>query len=247
MKELPFGVQSWCFRKYTDNTQVAQRVKTIGLNKIELCGIHGDFNDPEGFKEVIKIYASEGVSITSIGVQTFEGRDHEAKWFESAALAGAKHLSAHVRIATYPAAIAKLRRWSREFGIKVGLHCHGGYMFGGSPDVLKHLVDLGAPEVGITIDTAWCMQIGPHQGNPVSWVEQFGSAIHGVHYKDFRFEPNGQWRDVVVGTGTLDLPAFVAALRAHHFQGMSVIEYEADADNPVPALTACVQSMAEHF
>jgi len=48
---------------------------------------------------------------------------------------------------------------------------------------------------------------------------------------------------VVVGTGNLDLPGFVKALEETGFDGMAVIEYEADADNPVPALTECVKAM----
>jgi len=64
-----------------------------------------------------------------------------------------------------------------------------------------------------------------------------------VHFKDFVFERNGQWKDVVVGTGNLKLKAFADALQAGGFDGMAVIEYEADPENPVPALTECVKSM----
>jgi sugar phosphate isomerase/epimerase len=67
--------------------------------------------------------------------------------------------------------------------------------------------------------------------------------VYGVHYKDFVFDRRGKWSDVVVGTGNLDLPGFVQALDETGFNGMAVIEYEADADNPVPALTQCVNSM----
>jgi len=218
-------------------------VKEIGLDKIELCAVHADFNDPEGFKEIVKIYNDAGVSVVSLGVQTFQGKDDEEKWFECIKLAGAKHISAHLKIDSYERAIVKLRRWCREYEVKIGLHCHGGYMFGGSPDVLTHLVGLGGPEVGICIDTAWCMQIGPRRGNPVEWVRDFGSAIHSVHFKDFKFEKDGQWVDVVVGEGNLDLPEFVKALNETGFDGMSVLEYEADVENPVPALTRCVESM----
>lgn len=128
--------------------------------------------------------------------------------------------------------------------MRIGIHCHGGYMFGGSPDVIRHLLDLGGERIGVNIDTAWCMQVGPGHGDPVKWVrERFPGRIYGVHYKDFVFDRNGKWNDVVVGTGNLDLPAFVKALDETGFDGMAVIEYEADPENPVPALTECVQRM----
>lgn len=242
-KSLDFGVQSYCFRHFKDNATVAKKVRGIGLDKIELCAVHADFNKPEAFGDVVSIYKNEGVSIVSLGVQTFEGRELEKAWFECAAAAGAKHISAHFRVESFMTAIPKVRAWCREFGIKVGIHCHGGYQFGGSPDVLRYLVSLGGPEIGLFIDTAWCLQIGPNQGKPVEWAREFAGRITGVHYKDFTFEPNGQWKDVVVGTGNLDLPAFVQALDEGGFDGVAVIEYEADVENPDPALKRCVESM----
>ena len=242
---LDFGVQSFCFREFKDNAVVAEKVRAIGLNRIELCGAHADFSKVEAFGEVVQIYRQAGVSIVSIGVQMFDGQPGERAWFECAAAAGARHISCHFRVNTFMHAIPQVRAWCREFGIKVGLHCHGGYMFGGQPDVMRYLLDLGGPEVGLCIDTAWAMQIGPRNGNPVDWVKKFGGQIYGVHFKDFVFEPNGQWKDVIVGTGTLDLRAFSDALRESGFDGMSVIEYQADEKAPDAALKRCVESMRE--
>jgi sugar phosphate isomerase/epimerase len=110
--------------------------------------------------------------------------------------------------------------------------------------VIEHLLKLGGPNIGVNIDTAWCMQIGPWGGDPVQWVrERFKGRVYGVHYKDFVFDRRGKWEDVVVGTGNLDLPAFVRALEETGFDGMAVIEYEANPENPVAALTECVNRM----
>ena len=238
-----FGVQSYCFRNFKDNADVAKKVRQIGVNKLEICGVHADFLKPDEFKNVVKIYKEAGVEIVSLGVQTFVGADNEKSWFECAKIAGAKHISAHFRIDSYATAVPKTAKLAEEFGMRIGIHLHGGYMFGGSQDVVDHLMKVGGPRIGLNIDTAWCMQTGPHAGNPVKWVEKFAGRIYGVHYKDFLFDKNAAWHDVVVGTGNLDLPAFIKALEAAKFDGMAVIEYEADPENPVPALTECVNKM----
>jgi sugar phosphate isomerase/epimerase len=243
MKALDFGVQSYCFRNFKSNPDVAQKVREIGVDKIELCGVHADFNKPSAFKEVVKTYSDAGVSIISLGVQTFSGAANERDWFECAALAGAKHISAHFKVDSFTAAIAATQKLSDEFGIRVGIHCHGGYQFGGSPDVLEHLMKLGSPQIGLCIDTAWCLQIGPWQGKPVEWAKKYAGKIYGIHFKDFTFDRAGKWTDVVVGEGNLDLPAFIKELDAGGFDGAPVIEYEAEPENPVPALKNCVQSM----
>jgi sugar phosphate isomerase/epimerase len=238
-----FGVQSYCFREFKNNKDVAAKVREIGVDKVELCGVHANFHQLDTVKEATRIYKDAGVSIISLGVETFKGEANERDIFESAAIAGAKHISCHFQVDTFPKAIPHIQKLSDEFGIRVGIHCHGGYQFGGQPDVLDYLVKLGAPQIGVWIDTAWCIQIGPWQGKPVEWVKRYSGHIYGVHYKDFTFAPSGQWSDVVVGQGNLDLPAFIAALEAENFNGAAVIEYEADAHNPVPALTKCVQAM----
>jgi sugar phosphate isomerase/epimerase len=238
-----FGVQSYCFRETKENRAVARHVREIGLDKIEVCAVHANFNDLAAWKEIVATYQGEGVSIVSIGVQTFKGDERERDWFVCAAAAGAKHISAHLTPDSYLRAIPRVRKWSREFGVRVGLHCHGGYAFGGSPDVLEHLIGLGGPEIGLCMDTAWAMQIGPKHGDPVEWVKRFAGSLYGIHFKDFTFAKNGQWSDTVVGQGNLDLPALFAALDKARFGGMAVLEYEADPAGPVPALKRCVEAM----
>ena len=239
-----FGVQSFCFRNFKDNKTVAELTKKIGVNKIELCAIHADFDDVDAFKRVLDIYHKADVEVVSIGVQTFVGDvAREKKWFQCAKAAGAKHISAHFTVGTFNDAVPKAAKLCDQFGIRLGIHCHGGYMFGGSPDVLEYLIKLGGKNFGMNIDTAWCMQIGPY-GDPINWVrEKFKGKIFSVHYKDVVFDKRARWTDVVVGTGNLDLPKFVKALDETGFNGMAVIEYEADPDDPVPALTKCVKKM----
>lgn len=242
-KALDFGVQSWCFRNTKTNAELAQKVREIGVNKVELCGVHADFHNPSSWKEVVKTHSDAGISIVSIGVETLKGEAKERDLFEFVSLAGAKHISVHFQIDTFPQAIAQAQKLADEYGVRIGIHCHGGYMFGGQPDVLDYLIKIGAPQIGVNIDTAWCMQIGPNLGKPVEWVKRFAGHIYGLHYKDFTFDRNGQWHDTIVGEGNLDLPNFVKALDAANFDGMAVVEYEADPENPTPALKRCVEAM----
>jgi sugar phosphate isomerase/epimerase len=162
---------------------------------------------------------------------------------ECANLAGAKYITAHFKVDSFHTAVPKTAERAEQFGLHIPIHCHGGYMFGGSPDVLDHLMKIGGPRIGLCIDTAWCMQIGPKQGQPIEWAKKYADRLYGLHYKDFTFDRNAQWHDVVVGSGNLDLPNFVKTLNEVHFKGFCVIEYEADIENPVPALSKCVQQM----
>ncbi|MBC2607402.1 sugar phosphate isomerase/epimerase family protein [Pelagicoccus albus] len=237
------AVQSYCFREFKDNAEVASKVSEIGLRNIEVCAVHADFDNVSKWQEQLKCYEDAGISVVSIGVQTFVGKAEQESYFECAAAAGAKHISAHFQVGTFNQAIAQVKSWSDKYGIKVGIHCHGGYMFGGQPDVMELLVGLGSPQIGLCMDTAWAMQIGPNLGNPIDWAKKYAGRLYGIHFKDFIFESNAQWKDTIVGEGNLNLPGLLDELEAQSFEGVTILEYEADPENPVPALKACVEKM----
>ena len=224
---------------------MARQVQSLGLTQIELCGVHANFHDQPSWMGVVETYKTAGVTIVSLGVETLVGDKSERDIFQCAASAGARHISVHFKVDSFRPAIEQARRLSDEFGVRVGIHCHGGYMFGGQPDVLDYLISLGSPQIGLCIDTAWCMQIGPERGKPVEWVETYAGHIYGVHFKDFIFSQNGQWKDTVIGQGNLNLPAFIHALNRTGFDGVAILEYEGDPESPLPALHECVRAIAE--
>jgi sugar phosphate isomerase/epimerase len=236
------GVQSFCFRGFKDNAKVASLVREIGVSSIELCGVHIDFNDESSFDKVIATYADAGVKINSIGVQGFSGDEaKERDWFEFARRAGAQVISAHFSLDTLPKTIEVCQKLSAEYGVKLGIHNHGGYQWQGSSDALAYILKNSNDSIGLTIDTAWALDAGE---KPVEWVEKFAGRVYGFHIKDFVFDRARKPSDVVIGTGNLDLPALVAATQKTGFSGYAVIEYEGDVNDPVPALAECVKQFA---
>ncbi len=248
MKTLnDLGVQSFCFRDFKNNADVASKVCELGLTKIEVCNVHADFNDLESWKNILATYQDSGISVVSIGVQNFAGDESEEAWFECAAMAGAKHISAHFAVDSFTKTIEKVQNWCQKYSINIGIHNHGGYAFGGQLEVMKHLIKLGAPEIGLCLDTAWCLQIGPHQGHPEEWVETFPNNIYGVHFKDFTFDSNGQWHDTVIGEGNLNFPLLMKTLQKHQFKGVGILEFEGNPANPVPELKLCLEKMKPYL
>lgn len=235
------GVQSYCFRGFKDNARVASLVREIGANAIELCGVHIDFNDESQFDHVISTYKGAGVNIVSIGVQTLTGDEaKERKWFEFASRAGAKFISAHFTPGTIPEAYRVAERLAEKYDLRIGVHNHGGRHWLGSAETLSWVFSNTSDRIGLTLDTAWALDAGE---NPVAMAEKFGSRLYGLHIKDFVFDRARKPQDVVVGTGNLDLPGLLKVCGQANFNGFSVIEYEGDVDNPVPALTECVKQV----
>jgi sugar phosphate isomerase/epimerase len=233
------GVQSWSFRHFKTIGEMLAQVKAVGVSRIELCGAHAQFDDPTQHQVAIDACKAAGVEIVSIGVQSFNGDQKKEKhWFEFAKKAGATCISSHFNVENFREGAAVARALSEAYDIKVAVHCHGGYRFNGSVDEISHLIELGGGRIGLNIDTAWCLQSG---GDPVEWAKKFKGSVFGTHYKDFVFTPKGKWSECLIGDGALDLPTYVKTLDETGFDGFSVIEYEAEVENPGPTIKKAVE------
>lgn len=236
------AVQSYCYRGFRDRRELIRKIKETGLRRVELCGVHVDFNDEGSFQEVIQTFQGEGIEIVSIGVERF-GVDEAAarKRFEFARRAGCQVISADFQPATFLAALPMVYRLCEEYGVRLGIHNHGGYHWLGNGQMVEWVLSITRPCIGLMMDTAWALDA---RQDPVEWVKRFGGRIYGVHLKDFVFDRARRSSDVVVGTGNLDLKGLFGEMRSRGVNGLCILEYEGDVDNPVPALRRCVEQVA---
>lgn len=235
------GVQSYCFRHFKDNATTASLVKECGLAKIEICGVQVDFQDPASFDQAVATYRDAGVEIVSIGVNGLAGDEAaERNMFEFLKTAGAKFMAVDFKPDAVPGSFAVAEKLADEYDVRLAIHNHGGRHWLGSAQALEWVFARTSQRVGLCLDTAWALH--SHE-DPIAMVERFGERLYGVHVKDFTFDSAGQHTDVVVGTGNLDLVELSDAMNAVGFDGYVVLEYEADVEDPVPALTRCVQAV----
>ena len=241
---LNLAVQSYCYRDTKALPDLIAQIKATGLDATELCAVHANFGDPATHAATIAAFKTGGVRIAAIGVESMTGDEAKDRpRFEFCKAAGVPNLSISFGPELMDDGFAGLKRvdaLAAEYGVKVGIHNHGGYDWLGTEKILAYVFK-HTKHVGLHMDTAWAIDA---KQDPTKWVEQFADRLVGVHVKDFLYNERRQWRDVVIGTGILDLPAFVAKLNSVGFAGPLVIEYEGDAANPVPALRECVAKLA---
>ncbi len=235
------AVQSYCFRNFKDNRQVAELVKECGLTAIELCAVHADFADPAGFAQVLAVYREAGIRVVSIGVQTLGAEEAAVRpFFECVRMAGARFMSVTFPVDAVPAAYRTAEKLAEEYDVFLGIHNHGGRHWLGSAEMLGSVFRNTGPRIGLCLDTAWAIDSGE---DPVALAERFSERLYGLHIKDFLYDDHRRHRDVVVGTGILDLSALFRVLKAREFGGYAALEYEGDVENPAPALAACTRAV----
>lgn len=236
------AIQSFCLRGFDENEVVARKVGQCGLRAIELCSRHADLSDPEAFAKVVPVYRQAQVEIVSIGVVRLAGdMQKEKSYFESAARAGCKHISVDFDLRALPDCLAVADELAARYDVRLGIHNHGGRHWLGNAQTIEWVLSQTSDRIGLMLDTAWAMDA---REDPIAMMERFAGRLTGLHVKDFIFEPDGRGRDVVVGRGNLDLPRLFETAGRIGFGGLTILEYEGDVENPIPALSQCVESIA---
>lgn len=241
MKNLSpeLGIQSYCFRGSKELATVLARLKACGVATIELCRVHVDFTREEDFAAVIAQCRAAGVRIASLGVERFSGdAAQDRRLGEFARRAGAKVITADFDPGAGPDIWRGAEKFAEQYDLRLAIHNHGGRHWLGNAQMLARIFSQTSPRIGFCLDTAWALDA--HE-DPIALAEKFADRLYGVHLKDFVFDRAGKPADTILGEGNLDLPKMLALLKANDRTQSVIIEYEGDIENPVPALTQCVQ------
>ena len=231
------GIQSWCFRGLKTHEAVIDALKACGVSRLELSGAHYQTAKETNHKALVDLYKKGGITISAYGVclmSTDEARSRAS--FEFARAAGNKVLN----VAFGEGGREMADRLAKEYGIKAALHNHGRQDADGPVWRIEEHLAKSSLNVGLCLDTAWMIDSGE---DPLKIARQFKDRLYAVHVKDFVFKRDGKPEDVIVGTGNLDLKAFLAFLVEIDFGGVFTLEYEGDINDPVPATKKCVEAI----
>ncbi|MGR3593864.1 MAG: sugar phosphate isomerase/epimerase family protein [Limimaricola soesokkakensis] len=170
---------------------------------IEMCEA-----DPDGVAELAGVFGATRIFAPYL---TPEERPAEAQGWRDLA-----------------ARLAKCHEAMETRGLAFGWHNHD---FEITPladgSVPMEILLTEAPKIDWEADIAWIVRGG---GDPLDWIARHGQRITAAHFKDIA--PEGEkadedgWADA--GTGTLDWPAILAALKAQSACEILVAEH----DNP---------------
>ena len=129
-----------------------------------------------------------------------------------------------------------LGKFTEETGIKIAIHPHGPEYtrYPGWKAIYKTIFPLRLYDVGFCMDVGHVVRNGE---DPIEGILEMKDRIYGVHLKDI----DKQHRDVVIGTGIIDIGGILRTLGSINYQGVVSIEYEQpDGVDPMPGL---VQSL----
>ncbi len=228
---LKLGVASYSLRNFP-RTKAIEMVKALGTPYINLKSVHLPYElTPDDLAAGRREIEAAGLQIVGGGTITF-GKDTDddvRRYFEYAKGAGMP-----VMVATAdPAILPRVERFVKQYDIKVAIHNHGpeDKHFPSPYDVLKQVRNMD-PRMGLCIDIGHTVRTGT---DVVRAIADAGPRLLDMHAKDLR-DLTAKGSQCVVGEGAIPIAAIFDQLQAVHYAGYVNLEYEIDADDPLPGM-----------
>jgi sugar phosphate isomerase/epimerase len=233
-KPLPIklGICSYTFRNFT-RAQMLGFLKDLRLTDLNVKDTKDHLPmDPTAEAAALADYAAAGIKLHAAGAIYFP-KDDESDIrgkFEYAKRAGIKVIVAGDPT---PESLKWIERFVKEYDIRIAIHNHGPEdKFFPSPfDVLKAIKNLD-PRIGFCIDVGHAARAN---ANLVDAIHATGSRLYDMHIKDLTSFASKE-SQVAVGEGIMPVREIFKALIDIKYPGFVDLEYEINADNPMPGV-----------
>jgi len=232
---FPIGVQSYSLRAF-NTLEAVRHIQGLGLHYAEFYSKHLGLNASQGqINETKALLKKHGIALNAHGVSGFSA-NHEAnrKVFAFAKRAGIKNITANPQ----PNSFDSLEKLVKEFDIRICIHNHGPGALYDSIKSVQDAVKGRDPRIGACVDTGHFIR---SKEDPVKAVVELGKRVFALHIKDEE-KREKRSRNVVIGTGHLDLVGLFKAVKKVNFpaDGSMSLEYEANPKNPIDDMKQCL-------
>ena len=229
---IRLGVASYTFRNFS-RAQLIGFLKQLNVFTLNLKDVKDHLpSDMQQELSALSDYAAAGMKPHAAGTIYFE-KDEDAdirSKFEYCKRAG---ISVIVAGDPAPQTLPRIEKFVREYDIRFAIHNHGpeDKLWHSPLDVLK-AVKIMDPRIGCCIDVGHTVRAGT---DVVQAIHEVGPRLFNVHMKDLT---NFQDKEsqVAVGDGIMPVAKIFEALTAISYKGFVDLEYEINADDPMPGV-----------
>lgn len=228
---IRLGVASYSLRELSRADAIAA-IQALRAMYVNIKAFHLPYEStPEELIAGRREFEDAGLTIVGGGVITLQQDDDDdiRSYFEYAKLSGMPMMV----IAPTPTTLPRIERFVREYDIKVAIHNHGpeDQYFPGPQDALPVIRDMD-PRVGLCVDLGHTARTGV---DVVAALAGAGDRVLDIHAKDLK-DLSDRDSQCIVGEGAMPITAIFKQLVEMDYGGYVNLEYEIDAQNPLPGM-----------
>ena len=234
--DLKLGVATYSFREFQRDLCI-KNVKALGIQYVDVKEFHLPQTDPTAQLEAgRKAFDKAGLTVIGGGNVSLTEPDEAGlrKHFDYAKAVGFPMMICAPRHEN----LAAIEKLAKEYNIKMAIHNHGPEDKNfPTPQSVLDAVKSMSPLMGLCMDLGHTCRAG---ADPVEWIAKAGPRLFEIHTKDLKDlkGPKDQpaFSQCPVGDGAIPIPAIFKQLKKIGYQGVCSLEYEIDADNPMPGM-----------
>jgi len=228
---IRLGVASYSLRKLprADAISAIQALRSPWVN---IKSFHLPYeSSPAELATGRREFENAGLTIVGGGTITLD-QDNDAdmrRYFEYAKAAGFPLMV----IAPTPQTLPRIERFVADYDIKVAIHNHGpeDEHFPEPARALKLIGNMD-PRVGLCVDCGHTARTGV---DVVEAIAEAGDRLLDMHMKDLRDLATRE-SQCIVGEGQMPITGIFKQLSEMGYAGYVNLEYEIDADDPLPGM-----------
>ena len=228
---VKLGVASYSLRNFP-RPRAIEMLRALRVAHVNIKSVHLPYTaSADELAAARGEFRSAGIEIVGGGTITFDRDTDESV---NAYFAYAKGAGMPVIVATCaPAILPRVERHAVRYDIKVAIHNHGpeDAHYPSPYDVLKHVRAMDQ-RMGLCIDIGHAVRAGT---DVVAAIADAGPRLHDLHLKDLR-DLRDRDSQCIVGEGAIPIPAILRQLSIVRFGGYANLEYEIDANDPLPGM-----------
>lgn len=234
--ELRLGVATYSLRKFS-RAEAIRMLTRLGVRYVSVKSFHLPYEAPaEELRRGAQEFRDAGLVILSGGNIDLTKPAELRAMFDYAKECGMPMMVCAPSHATLDA----VEKLVGEYNIKTAIHNHGPEdRHFPTPESVLEAVKNRDPRMGLCLDVGHTARTG---ANVVEWIRRAGPRLLDVHIKDLK-DLMQRGSDCPVGDGAMPVVAILRELRAMNYQGGVMLEYEIDADDPLPGMIRSIAYM----
>ena len=226
------GVASYSFRKLS-RADAIKALEALKVRYVNIKDFHAPMKStPEELKQIRNDFESAGIQILGVGNVSFH-KERRRRDAPKLRIRQSPCSARHSAMAPTKETLPGIEKLAKEYNIKTAIHNHGpeDKHFPAPSDVLKAIKGMDS-HMGLCIDIGHTSRAG---SDIVQSIKDAGPRLHDMHVKDLS-DPMKKESQVAVGEGVLPIPAIFKQLQRMGYKGGVMLEYEINADNPLPGM-----------
>ena len=237
-EEIRLGVASYSLRNFQPHMAISM-LKQLGVKWVSVKDVHLPYSatDEEAAKARAD-FQKAGMTVVSGGVIYLNETDPNGLryYFEYARRCGMPMITAGPTHAD----VGEVEKLAREFNIQVAIHNHGpeDKQFPTPQSVLEAIKNMDS-RMGLCIDLGHTLRTG---ADVVESIAHAGQRLLDMHIKDLR-SATEKASQCDVGQGVMPVVAIFKQLKKMRYGGTVNLEYEINAENPLPGMANSLSYM----